>query len=105
MPASNKLTAYVGFSIKARKVVYGYDNVLVSRRVMLVIAIEDINRTAKSELVDHCLSHNIPLEWTDAETMEACVHRAGCKCIGLTDASLSRAAQAELARIRRGSNE
>ena len=101
MQASSKLTAYVGFSIKSRKIVYGYDNVLSSRRVLLVMAADTINRTAKHELQEHCAEAGIPLEWVDEELIQQCVHRMGCKCIGLTDASLSRAAQQELARIRR----
>ena len=101
MPASNKLTAYVGFSIKARKIVYGYDNVMTSGRVCMVMAVEGINRTAKNELTAYCQERNVPLDWCDEETMQECVHRVGCKCIGLTDASLGRAAHEELIRMRR----
>jgi len=101
MQASAKLTAYIGFSIKARKIVYGYDNVMSSKRVLMVLAEVGINRTAKNELEAYCLERNIPLDWCDEEMMQQCVHRVGCKCIGLTDASLARAAHAELARMRR----
>ena len=101
MQASSKLTAYIGFSIKARKIVYGYDNVVSSKRVLAVMAQENINRTAKNELEAFCAERKIPLDWCDEEIMQACVHRVGCKCIGLTDASLARAAHEELARLRR----
>ena len=101
MQASTKLSAYVGFSIKARKIVYGYDNVLSSRRVLLVLAADSINRTARHDLEEHCTETKVPLEWVDEELIQQCVHRMGCKCIGLTDASLARAAQQEIARIRR----
>lgn len=101
MSASAKLTAYVGFSIKARKIVYGYDNVMSGKRVCMVMAVESINRTAKNELTAYCQQLNVPLDWCDEETMQQCVHRVGCKCIGLTDASLGRAAHEELVRTRR----
>jgi ribosomal protein L7Ae-like RNA K-turn-binding protein len=101
MQASNKLTAYIGFSIKARKIVYGYDNVMSSRRVLAVIAVEGINRTAKNELTAYCEEKHIPLDWCDEATLQQCVNRVGCKCIGLTDASLARAAHEEIARMRR----
>lgn len=101
MQASSKLTAYIGFSIKSRKIVYGYDNVLQSGRVLLVVAADNINRTARNELIAHCAEGKVPIEWCDEQLLQQCVHRMGCKCIGLTDASLAKAAKEELVRMRR----
>ena len=101
MQASAKLQAYVGFSIKSRHIVYGYDNVMGSGRVCLVLAADSINRTAKKELTQHCGERHVPLHWCDEELLQQCVHRMGCKCIGLTDASLGHAADVELTRMRR----
>lgn len=101
MQASAKLLAYVGFSIKSRHIVYGYDNVIKARGVRLVLAAESINRTAKKELSQYCEGEKIPLHWCDEEMLQECVHRMGCKCVGLTDASLGHAADMELTRMRR----
>lgn len=104
--ASNKLRSYVGFSIKARKIVYGYDAVVRNRNVCLVMADPTVNRTAKKELEYNCTQHNIPLQWCPADVLQACTAKAGCKCIGLTDFSLAKAANEEINRMLRGeSNE
>ena len=100
MQPTSKLTAYIGFSVKARRVVYGYDRVTTAKGVKLAIAAEDINRTAKKQLQEYCTQNNIPLQWVDGQLVELCVHRR-CKCIGLTDENLARAAQQELIRMRR----
>lgn len=104
--ASNKLRTYVGFCVKMRKIVYGYDAVLRNKSIRLVMASPDINRTAKYELELFCSKHNIPLQWCDEQVIADCTAKTGCKCIGLLDASLAKAANEEINRLLRGeSNE
>ena len=100
MQPSSKLSAYVGFSIKSGRVVYGYDRVTTARGIRLVLAAETVNRTARKQLQAYCTDNNIPLHWCDEQLIELCVHRR-CKCIGLTDESLAGAAHQELIRMRR----
>ena len=100
MQPSTKLSAYIGFSIKSRHVVYGYDRVTTARGIRLVIAADSINRTAHKQLQAYCTLYTIPLQWCDEQLIELCTHRR-CKCIGLTDESLANAANQELIRMRR----
>lgn len=102
MQATSKLRAYIGFSIRARKIVYGYDAVVRNKSVRLVLASASINRTAKNELQQHCEQHNVPLHWCDDQLLVDCTAREGCKCIGLVDASLAHAAHEELNNMRKG---
>ena len=105
MMATDKLRAYIGFSIKARKIVYGYDAVMRTKTIRLVIAATAINRTAKSELQDVCTRHNIPLQWCDEALLAECTAKTGCKCIGLVDPSLAKAANEELNNMRKGESK
>lgn len=98
MSANTKLQAYVGFSIKSRHIVWGADQVLTARGLKLVIADAGINRSSREDLERMAETSHVPLVWTDAETMEACTHRINCKCIGLTEPNLAKAALAELTR-------
>lgn len=100
MLPGNKLSAYIGFSVKSGHIVYGYDRVVTSRGVKLVLCADNVNRTAHNQLQAFCTQNNIPLHWCDQQLVELCVHRR-CKCIGLTDESLATAAHQELIRMRR----
>lgn len=106
MTNSAKLRAYIGFSIKSRHIVYGYDAVMAHKGVHLVVASPDINRTAKQELQAYCEEKRIPLRWCPQDILQENTAKKGCKCIGLLDASLAKAANEELTRLQKGeSNE
>lgn len=95
MPVSNKLRAYIGFSIRSGKVVYGGDAVLRARGIKALLVAPTINRTTKNQLAKHASVYQIPLVEVSEEVLTECVHRP-CKCIGLTDSSLALATLREL---------
>ena len=101
MQPSAKLRTYIGFCIKMRKIVYGYDSVMRAKGIRLVVASGSINRTAQKELSRYCAQVGVPVQWVDDELLAACT-APGCKCVGLADASLAKAANEEINCMRRG---
>lgn len=92
MLPDRQLQSYIGFAIRAGKVVWGADNCLRSKHLYAVLAVDTINRTSRNELERLCDGRRVPLVWCDEELLTACVHKQNCKCIGLTDPNLAQAA-------------
>ena len=88
---NNKLETYLGFALKANKVVFGFDNLCeTKKKVKLVVCSPSVNDKVKQKLILLC-KHK---KWYLIETLdllENLIHRDNCKVEGILDDNLSSA--------------
>ncbi len=86
----NKISAYIGFAIKAGKVIYGIDAVEVYRKkTYLLIASEDISENSFKAAKKIQERLKVPLAVTQGIKLEELVHKPNCKFIAITVKNLS----------------
>lgn len=92
-----RIKSFVGFAVRAGKVVWGTDNVLAyKKKLRLVLASADLAENAREKLRAYC--EKKPAEFvvlTDLTVAEL-VHREGVKAVGVIDKNLSDAILSEL---------
>ena len=87
---TSKIQSYIGFAIRSRNIVFGYDNLVKSKSKYLLVLYDDtLSVKVQEKLVMLAQSHNweiIKLPYT----IESIISR-NCKAIGITDTNLSNA--------------
>ncbi len=97
MPINNKVKSYFGFAIKSGNIIYGGDNVAVSRkRMYVVVCSKDLNRTALKQVEETCKSKQIKLLFLDTAVIEELTNRNNCKCVAICETNLAKAIYNEL---------
>lgn len=87
----SKIDGYLGFAVKSGKILYGIDNIEVSkkRKYLLVLC-----PTAGSNLVKNAKfyseKYEIPLVTVDSP-LENIIYKTNCKIIALLDANMAKA--------------
>ena len=103
MSRNEKVAAYIGFSIKSGKIVYGYDNVISSRkRIYLVICDETLAQNSFEKVSRACALKRVPVL-----TIQGLSEYFGgklIKCVGLAEPHLAEAAAIEFNKTIGGSN-
>ncbi len=86
----NKLKTYLGFAVKSNSIVFGFDNLLETRKkVCCVIYSHDINLKIEQKLLDLCKYKNWALiKLTENDTLSVLLNRENCKVIGITNKDL-----------------
>lgn len=88
----NKLASYLGFSIKSGEVVFGFDNLLETRKkIKLVIYCHTVNPKIEDKLFRLCEYKNWALVKIEKETLSELIGRENCKVMGLINKDLSKA--------------
>lgn len=89
-----KVKTYVGFAIKARKAVFGLDNITDFRkRMYLILMDESLSPNNAKKLIRHAEEKNIPLVNFCIENI---LPEKNCKAIGIIDQNLASAIFKEL---------
>ena len=95
MSKNEKLAAYIGFSIKSGKVIYGYEGILVAKRkIPLVICDPALSENSRKKLEAHLSS--LGMKTYELEDLPSYCGGKNVKCIGLTEEHLASAAEKEL---------
>ena len=93
----NKISTYLGFAIKSGKVVFGYDNLITTKKnIKLVLICSSLNDKMCSKVTVFCQKKNISIYRFETDQLSDMVHRDNCKVIGIVDESLSKAIKNEL---------
>lgn len=91
MQRSKDLT-FIGFSVKARKIVYGISLIADYRkRIYLLILCRSASENTKKTVMDFARYNNIKTLVTQDILLEEIVNKPNCKTIGLTDKNLAAA--------------
>jgi ribosomal protein L7Ae-like RNA K-turn-binding protein len=88
----NKITTYLGFAIKSKKIIFGYDNLLTTnKKINLVIMCSTLNDKMIDKVSNYCLIKNIMYIKLDDITLSTLIKRDNCKVIAICDENLSKA--------------
>ena len=88
---NNKIRTYVGFAIRSKQCVFGYDLIFKSRKVLLTLFSSDMSEGAKAKLVRFCTDCEIACYEISPTDIFAYTSRAGVKAIGITEPNLAQA--------------
>jgi len=100
MQISNKLKAYIGFSIKSRNILYGYESVIASKRKIYLIFVDQaLGENSEKKIQAYAAKNIIPIYKTEEGLISYLCGGKNVKCIGLTKAELASAAVKELINI------
>ena len=86
-----KAEAYLGFAIKKRSVVKGFNAISYEKRVYLLILCATASENAQKEAKSLAKKFSCPLLLSKTRTVEDLVHKENCKLIAVTDQGLARA--------------
>ncbi len=88
---NSKIKSYVGFAINKGAVIFGLDNILVSKKKLkLVLLCKTASEKSKKEIKHYCAKKEIQLI-ESAIPVEELVSKKGVKIIALTDENLVKA--------------
>ncbi|MBR2023440.1 MAG: hypothetical protein IJ996_02860 [Clostridia bacterium] len=88
----SKIETYLGFCLRAGKLLFGIDNVEKTKRnAYLLIADETLSENSFKTLVKARETLSCPLLVGKAGFLSECLHRAGVKVIAVRDESLAKA--------------
>lgn len=97
MQSIQRVKSFVGFAVRADKVVWGTDNVLAyKKKLRLVLVSRDLAENALQKLRAYADAKPARLVVLSDVTVAELVHRDGVKAIGITDKNLSDAIISEL---------
>lgn len=84
-----KISSYIGFALKAGKVVFGTDNILASNKRMLVLVSDELSGNAASKISAHASENG----WRVIEIsgMRSIIPREGVKAVGIREKNLAEA--------------
>lgn len=92
MQITSKAETYIGFSIKSGKIVWGLDNVIISRKpIKLILICSSLGENSEKKLLTYASGKAIKVLKLTDRLLEDVVNKTNCKVIGLTDAHLAQA--------------
>lgn len=95
--SNNKLFSYLGYSIKSRTIVFGYENIIESKKhVRLIIYNDELGENSQKKILKYAEEKKIPIYRVKSEFLLLYLGGRNCKCVGLTDENLASAAECEL---------
>jgi ribosomal protein L7Ae-like RNA K-turn-binding protein len=81
-----KIKSYIGFSLKARKILLGTDAILKKKQFELVIIDNELSQNARDKIIKHCEEKKYIL----VDNLSELSSKAGCKALALLDAELAK---------------
>lgn len=84
---NNKIKSYTGFAIKAGKIVYGVDNILISSP-KFVIFDKNLGQASRRKLLNFLNKNDIDYYETD---MSEIINNNTCKALGIKEKNLIKA--------------
>ena len=100
MPINSKLVTYIGFSVKSRNILYGYENIIATRKKIYIILVDEgIGESSRKKVNSYAEKKRIPIYFLQKESLSQLCGGRNVKCVALTDAGLAAGAQNELNNI------
>ncbi len=91
MQRSKEIT-FIGFSVKARKIIYGINLISLSRKtIFLLIMCFSAAENTKKEAINLARKKGVKLLVTKDILLEEIVNKTNCKLVALTDKNLAAA--------------
>lgn len=86
----SKIITYLGFSIKAKKIVFGLDNAEKMKRGELMLLDEALSENSKKQAIKIAEKLNCPV-LSYQKNLSDILHKEGCKLAVVTDKNLAQA--------------
>ena len=103
MSLNPKIASYIGFSVKARKVVYGYESVLLAKkRIYLILCDKSLSENSLKKVVRFGEQYDV--KWRLIDDLSDYFGGKAIKCVGLAEEHLASAIETELNKTVGGSN-
>ena len=97
MQSTARIKTFVGFAVRAGKIVWGTDNVLAwKKKLRLILASSDVSENALEKIRRYADDKPAKLSVLSCGEVAELVHREGVKVIGITDKNLADAIVQEL---------
>ena len=88
----NKIETYLGFCIRARKIIFGVEMIERQKKgIKLLIADGAIGKNSLKSMVNAQAKFACPFLMTDEGALSAAVHRPAVKAVAITDQNLAKA--------------
>lgn len=98
MSRSDKIASYLGFAIKSRKIVYGYESVIATRKKpFLVLCDGTLSENSLKKVVRYAENHQITVRVT--EGLSEYFGGKSVKCVGIAEEHLASAIVVELNKL------
>lgn len=88
---NSKTYTYIGFAVRAGKIVYGINQAETCRKSQLLLLCRTASENARKQAVDLAKKKNIDLIMTVSDDLENIVNKTNCKTVVITDKNLARA--------------
>ncbi len=89
---TNKIDSYIGFSVRSGQIIFGIDNLLVTRkRVKLILLCNSLTAQSEKKITEFAESKQIPVLKLTHKKLEDVVYKNNCKVVGLTNKNLAQA--------------
>ena len=90
-----KISSYLGFCIRARKIVFGVDRIETQNRGYLLIADGDLKENSLKIMIKASERMSCRLLITDGGLLGELLHRGGVKAVVITEKQLAHAIEKE----------
>lgn len=92
MQSSNKISTYIGFSVKSGQIIYGADTLLETRKhVKLILLCSSLASNTAQKVEEFANSRKIPTFTVKDFLLEDAVCKQNCKVVGLLNKNLAQA--------------
>lgn len=93
----NKIKTYIGFAVRSRHIIFGYDNIVVYKKKQSLILISSTSSSKISEkLISFAKNNDIRYIMPKNITVEELVNRDNSKMISILDDNLADAIMNEI---------
>ena len=87
-----KISTYIAFSIRSGKIIFGVDNLMVTKKLPIVVIIcSTQNEKVTNKIINFCNNYGIKYIKLKDLVLADIIGRDNCKVIGLLDNNLSTA--------------
>jgi len=97
MSLNAKVAAYIGFSIKAGKLLYGYESVIATQKARLILCDRGLSDHSMKKVRKYAETTGVPI--IVLEDLAEYFGGKQVKCIGLVEENLASATEKELKKV------
>jgi len=98
MSLNPKVATYIGFSIKARKIVYGYESVIAAgKKIRLILCSDDLSENSLKKV--RRFADEVAVPFVVVEELAEYFGGKKIKCVGLVEEHLASATAKELLKV------
>lgn len=92
-----KIKAYLGFAIKSGEILFGYDKLVISKKIPIVVVVcSTQNEKVTAKIHRYCVNNDIKYFKLKDLILSELIGRDNCKVVGILNRNLASAIENEL---------